>query len=109
MTVNPSTLVDARWYVWADTSLSARKQVGAYLNAQGLKGISLRAVRTGVTRPQGYEYAREQIRTGVRQHGKDVTVEGDTMEGTDLTGKEIGAGSEASDKSLSRWRVDVAA
>jgi hypothetical protein len=106
-TVDASPFVDARWYCWADTSTSAKAQVSAHLRKLGLKGFSLKAKRTGLVRPQGYEYSRQQIRTGQRVKGKDVTVEGDEMEGTDLLGREIGAGNESSDKDLSRWRVDI--
>ena len=107
--VETSPFEDARWYVFADTSTSAKSKVTAHLRTLGLGATHLQARRTGLVRSSGYEYSREQIRTGQRVHGKDVTVEGDTMEGTDLTGKEIGAGRESSDKSLSRWRVDMEA
>jgi hypothetical protein len=105
--VEPSALVDARWYCWADTAASAKAQVSAHLKTIGLKGVSLRTSRTGLVRPMGYEYSRQQIRTGQRVGGKDVTVEGDALEGTDLLGREIGKGSESSDKDLARWRVDI--
>jgi len=108
--VDASPFEDARWYVWADTATSAKAQVTAHLRTLGLKGaMHLKAKPTGLVRPMGYEYSREQIRTGQRIGGKDVTVEGDALEGTDLLGREIGMGRESSEKDLLRYRVDLAA
>jgi hypothetical protein len=107
--VDTSPFNDTRWYCWAETSTSAKAQVTAHLKTLGLGVTHLKAKRTGLVRPAGYEFSRDQIRTGQRVKGKDVTVEGDEMEGTDLTGKEIGMGRESSDKDLSRWAVDLAA
>ncbi|GAG49833.1 unnamed protein product [marine sediment metagenome] len=107
--VDASPFEDARWYVWADTAASAKAQVTAHLRRHGLEVSHLQAVRTGLVRPMGYEYSRKQIRTGQRINGKDVTVEADALEGTDLLGREIGGGRESSDKDMARWRVDLAA
>ena len=105
--VTTSAFEDTRWYCWADTKAKAVAKVTAYLKTLAVEGIPLTAVRTGLIRPQGYDYQRQQIRTGVRKKGADVTFEDVEQDGTDLLGREIGAGREASDKSLSRWRVDV--
>jgi hypothetical protein len=80
--VNPSTLVDGRFYVWAPTPKSAESQVKTYLRSHGQKNVMLVARWTGTTRPGSYDYTgsyqenniKEVI--GVSQRRFRVDVEG---------------------------------
>jgi len=80
--VNPSTLVDGRFYVWAPTAKGAEAQVRTYLRSHGQKNIMLVAKWTGATRPGSYDYTgsykenniKEVI--GVSQRRFRVDVEG---------------------------------
>lgn len=102
-TVIPSSLVEARWYVWATTPAKARAYVTSYL---GLS-LELKAKATGLVRPQGYDYTYDLISTGEYVDGVAVTVEDIGIKGLDLFGTTVHGGQDSSDDSLNRYRVDA--